>query len=86
MGLDDLVNKAKDLAGDVAEKAKDIAGDVTDKAKDIAGDVTEKAKDVAGTVAEEAGELKDIATGEGTISDKAKAAVESLKDPGKPEA
>jgi hypothetical protein len=31
MGLDDIVDKAKDLAGDAAEKAKDIAGDVADR-------------------------------------------------------
>lgn len=31
---------------------------------------------------EDAQELKDIATGEGSITDKAKAAVEAVKDPG----
>lgn len=33
---------------------------------------------------EDAMELKDIATGEGSLTDKAKAAVEAVKDPGKP--
>ncbi len=33
---------------------------------------------------EDAMELKDIATGEGSITDKAKAAVEAVKDPGAP--
>jgi hypothetical protein len=33
---------------------------------------------------EDAEELKNIATGEGSVSDKAKAAAEALKDPGKP--
>ena len=33
---------------------------------------------------EDAEELKDIATGKGSASDKAKAAAEALKDPGKP--
>lgn len=33
---------------------------------------------------EDAMELKDIATGEGSITDKAKAAVDAVKDPGAP--
>ena len=33
---------------------------------------------------EDAEELKDIATGKGSATDKAKAAAEALKDPGKP--
>ena len=33
---------------------------------------------------EDAMELKDIATGEGSLTDKAKAAVEAVKDPGAP--
>jgi len=33
---------------------------------------------------EDAEELKDIATGKGSVTDKGKAAVEALKDPGKP--
>ena len=33
---------------------------------------------------EDAGELKDIATGSGSITDKAKDAVEAVKDPGAP--
>jgi hypothetical protein len=33
---------------------------------------------------EDAGELKDIATGEGSLKDKAKAATEAVKEPGKP--
>ena len=43
MGLDDIVDKAKDLAEDAAEKAKDMAGDVADKAKDVAGEVKDRA-------------------------------------------
>jgi hypothetical protein len=57
MGLDDIVDKAKDVAGDVADKAKDVAGDVADKAKDVAGDVANKAKDVAGEVKDRADHL-----------------------------
>jgi hypothetical protein len=50
---------------------------ITDKAKDLIGQRggTESLK-------EDAGELKDIATGEGSITDKAKAAAEAVKDPG----
>jgi hypothetical protein len=33
---------------------------------------------------EDADELKDIATGKGSVKDKAKAAGEAIKDPGKP--
>jgi len=36
------------------------------------------------SVKEDATELKDIATGEGSVTDKAKAAVDAVKDPGKP--
>jgi len=43
MGLDDIVDKAKDLAEDAAEKAKDVADDVADKAKDVAGEVKDRA-------------------------------------------
>jgi ElaB/YqjD/DUF883 family membrane-anchored ribosome-binding protein len=57
MGLDDIVDKAKDLAGDAAEKAKDVAGDVAEKAKDVAGDVADRAKDVADEVKDRADHL-----------------------------
>ncbi|WP_217924301.1 hypothetical protein [Miltoncostaea oceani] len=70
MGIDDLVNTAKDLAG---------------KGRELAGDVTEKAKDVGSRVAEDAREVKDIATGDGSIQDKAKAAVEAVRDGGGPD-
>ena len=70
MGMGDLVNKAKGLA----EKGKDVAGDIADKAKHVAGNIAEDAK-----------EVKDIAKGEGSIGDKAKAAVEAIKDPGAPD-
>ena len=33
---------------------------------------------------EDATELKDIATGEGSLTDKAKAALDAVKDPGAP--
>ncbi|MFN8111150.1 MAG: hypothetical protein U0Y82_15120 [Thermoleophilia bacterium] len=80
MGLNDLVNKAKDLAGDLTEKATEVGGKAGESLKDLAEDVGAKAKVVAETVTEEAGKMKDIAAGEGSISDKAKAAVDHLKD------
>lgn len=56
MGIDDLVNKAKDLVGD-----RDME-----------------------SLKEDAAEIKDIVQGEGSVTDKAKAAFEAIKDPGKP--
>ena len=52
--------------------------------------LTNRAKDIVekrgGTdsVKEDAGELKDIASGEGALKDKAKAAAEAIKEPGAP--
>jgi hypothetical protein len=43
MGLDDIVDKAKDAAGDAADKIKDVAGDVKDKASHAADAVKDKA-------------------------------------------
>jgi hypothetical protein len=37
-----------------------------------------------GALKEDAEEVKDIATGKGSLKDKAKAAGEAVKDPGKP--
>ena len=45
MGLDDIVDKAKDAASDAADKVKDVAGDVKDKAADAADAVKDKAAD-----------------------------------------
>ena len=50
MDLDDLVDKAKDLAEDHQDELKETAGD-----------------------------LKDIATGDGSTTDKLKAAAEAVK-------
>jgi hypothetical protein len=50
--------------------------------------MADKAKDLidkrggTGSLKEDASELKDIATGKGSLTDKAKAAVEAVKDPG----
>jgi hypothetical protein len=64
MGIDDLVNKAKDF--------------VEDHKDDL------NLKERAAGLKEDIAELKDIAQGEGSLMDKAKAAVEAVKDPGAP--
>jgi len=54
------------------------------------GKLTDKAKRMIhkrggmDALKEDAAELKDIATGEGSITDKAKAAADAIKDPGAP--
>lgn len=73
MGLDTLVKKAKDVAGDLTEKGKEVGGD-------LAG----KAKNVGGRLAEDAKEVTQIAKGQGSIGDKAKAALDAVKKPGAP--
>ncbi len=50
---------------------------ITDKAKEIIED-----RGGMDALKEDAMELKDIATGEGSVTDKAKAAVDAIKDPG----
>jgi hypothetical protein len=52
--------------------------------KDIADKVKNVVRKRGGTDAlkEDAGELKDIASSEGSLSDKAKAGAEAVKDPG----
>ena len=64
MGVDDMVNNAKEGGGE--------RGDT----------VEEKAPGIVDNIKEDVGELKDIATGEGSISDKAKAALDAVKDHG----
>jgi hypothetical protein len=44
MGLDDIVDKAKDAAGDAADKVKDVAGDAADAVKDKASDAKDAAE------------------------------------------
>jgi hypothetical protein len=51
------------------------------KLSDRAKDLVEK-RGGTGSLKEDAGELKEIATGKGSLSDKAKAAAAALKDPG----
>ena len=62
MGIDDLVNKAKDFVEDHKDDLKERADGLK----------------------EDLAELKDIAQGEGSLMDKAKAAVDAVKDPGAP--
>lgn len=45
MGLDDIVDKAKDAAEGAADKVKDAAGNAADAVKDKAGDVKDAAHD-----------------------------------------
>ncbi len=74
MGIDDIVDKAKKLV----EDQKDNLGEMADKVKGALGD-----RDMD-SVKEDLAELKDIATGEGSLADKAKAAVDAVKDSGAP--
>ena len=64
MGIDDLVSKAKELAGDAKDFVKEHGGDLAENLK------------------EDVGELKDIAEGEGSLTDKAKAAVDAVREHG----
>lgn len=50
---------------------------LTDQVKDVIED-----RGGMDSVKEDLAEVKDIATGEGSVTDKAKAAVDALKDPG----
>lgn len=59
VGIEDIVDKAKDIAGDVAENAKEFAGDVAENAKEFAGDVKEFAGDAAEKAKDVAGDIKD---------------------------
>lgn len=54
-------------------------GKLTDEAKKLIDE-----RGGVDALKEDAMELKDIATGEGSLTDKAKAAVEAVKDPGAP--
>ena len=54
-------------------------GKLTDEAKKLIDE-----RGGVDALKDDAMELKDIATGEGGLTDKAKAAVEAVKDPGRP--
>jgi hypothetical protein len=78
MGLDDIVDKAKDAAGDAADKVKDVAGDAADAVKDKAADArdaahdavhSEKAEHASDTVLDGAEKAANFVTG-GKLDDK----------------
>lgn len=54
-------------------------GKLTDEAKKLVDD-----RGGMDALKEDATELKDIATGEGSVTDKTKAALDAVKDPGPP--
>ncbi len=54
-------------------------GKLTDEAKKLIDD-----RGGMDALKDDAMELKDIATGEGSLTDKAKAAADAVQDPGKP--
>ncbi len=62
---------------EIVDRARDF---VEEGGDEIAAEVNERAPGVQ----EDLQELKDIATGEGSLVDWAKAAVEAVKDPGAP--
>jgi sortase A len=45
MGIDDIVDKAKEFAGDAVENTKEFVGDAVDNTKEFVGDVADKVKD-----------------------------------------
>lgn len=75
--------KITDQVKDAVEDAVDKAGELIGEAKDKVGDLVDGRGGMDG-VKEDLSEVKDIATGEGSITDKAKAAVDALKDAGAP--
>ena len=62
---------------DIVDKAKDFVEDHSDEIKE---QIAERKEGLA----EDLEELKDIAQGEGSLMDKAKAALDAVKDPGAP--
>ena len=52
MGLDDIVDKAKDVAGDAVDTTKEFVGDAVDNTKSFVGDVADKVKDATHGLAE----------------------------------
>jgi hypothetical protein len=65
------------------KKIADTVKDAVEGVKDKAGDLVEGRGGLDG-IKEDLKEVKDIATGEGSLKDKAKAAVDAVKDPGAP--
>lgn len=52
MGIDDIVDKAKDFAGDAVDNTKEFVGDAVDNTKHFAGDLADKVKDTTHDIAE----------------------------------
>ena len=76
-GVEEAVDKAKDLA----DEAKDVAEDVVDEAKDVAEDVVDEAKDVA----EDAGEAvqeaaADVAEGAEQVVEEAQESAQDVAE------
>ena len=65
------------------KKITDAVKGAVEDVKDKAGELVESRGGLDG-IKEDLKEVKDIATGEGSLKDKAKAAVEAVKDPGAP--
>ena len=61
MGLDDIVDKAKDAAGDAADRVKDKAGDVQDAAHDAIH--SEQAERISDAVLDGAENAANFVTG-----------------------
>lgn len=57
---------------------------IVDKAKDFVEEHKDDLKERGEGLKEDLAEVKEIAQGEGSLMDKAKAAVEAVKDPGAP--
>ena len=79
MDLKKITDAVKDAVGDVKDKAEELV----EGAKDKAHDLVEGRGGLDG-IKEDLKEVKDIATGDGSIKDKAKAAIDAVKDPGAP--
>ncbi len=74
-----MTDKVRGAVDDVVDKAEALVGE----AKEKVGDLMESRGGLDG-VKEDLSEVKDIATGEGSLTEKAKAAVDAVKDPGAP--
>ena len=65
---------------------KEIVGKAKGFVEEHGDDIKKGWKELAPGLKDDVAELKSIAKGEGSLTDKAKAAVEAIKDAGKPDA
>ena len=65
---------------------KKIVGKAKDFVEEHGDDIKKEWKERAPGLKDDVAELKNIAKGDGSLTDKAKAAVEAIKDAGKPDA